>query len=248
MALTLNDVAKGVEKTIKIPRLEKCNECLGSGAKSEDDVVTCHECNGSGRVTRTRRTPFGIFQTTAPCNVCQGSGQVIKNVCSACKGNGRLEKDAKVKISIPAGVEEGMRLRVGGEGESGVKGGPPGDLYVVIHVEEHNVFTRDGDDLFMEVPISFTQAVFGDTIEVPTLEGKAKLKIPEGTDTHTIFRLKNNGIPHLGRSGVGDQQIRVIIETPKKLSKKQSELLKDYAKESGDAPSKSFFKKIFDKI
>jgi len=248
MTLNLNDVADGVEKTIIVPRLDSCESCNGSGAKSSSDIADCGTCNGTGRVTRTRRTPFGVFQTTATCHLCQGEGKIIKNPCSKCHGEGRVEKKAEVKIKIPAGVEDSMRLRVAGEGESGIKGGPSGDLYVVIHVKEHDLFVRDGDDLYVEAPISFPQAALGDTIDVPTLDGITKVKIPPGTETHTIFKIKGKGIPHLGRSGQGDQKVRVMIETPSKLSKKQIELLKEYQKASGDSPSKSFFKKIFDKI
>ena len=248
MSLELEEIAKGVQKSIILPRLEKCVSCHGSGAKSDSDIISCSQCNGSGRVTRTRRTPFGMFQTTASCNICQGEGKVIKDPCSKCKGQGRTQNNSKVKINIPAGIEDGMRLRITGEGEAGVKGGHSGDLYVVIHVKEHKLFERDGDDLYIEIPISFPQAALGDTIEVPTLDGKTKLKIPGATETHTIFKINNKGIPHLNRSGKGNQKIRVLIQTPHKLNKKQTELLKEFDEISGDSPSKSFFKKIFDKI
>ena len=248
MSLELEDVEKGVEKTIKLPRLQTCEDCKGSGAKSSSDIVECNGCNGTGRMTRSRRTPFGIFQTTTTCNVCQGEGKIIKNPCKTCKGKGRVEKISRIKINIPAGVEDGMRLRVAGEGESGIKNGPAGDLYIVIHVKEHNVFERQGDDIYVEVPISFAQAALGDTIEVPTLNSKTKVKIPPGTETHTIFKIKSKGLPRLNRLGKGDQKVRVIIQTPAKLNKKQTELLKEFEKVSGESPSKSFFKKIFDKI
>lgn len=246
--LDLVDVADEVNKTIRINRLEKCDNCNGSGAKSSSDVKSCSTCNGSGRMTRTRRTPFGMFQTTSTCSDCSGEGKVIKNPCSKCKGEGRLHNTADVKIQIPAGVEHGMRLRVGGEGEAGLKGGQSGDLYVVIHVKDHKLFVRDGDDLYLEIPISFTQATLGDIIEVATLKGKTKLKIPAGTETHTIFRIKNEGLPHINRHGRGDEKVRVMIETPQKLTKKQIEILKEFQEESGDSPSNNFFKKIFDKI
>ncbi len=248
LTLELEEVAENIQKTIILPRLEKCGECKGSGAKSNSDITSCSQCNGSGRVTRTRRTPFGMFQTTTTCNICQGEGKVIKNPCSKCKGQGRVQNNSKIKINIPAGVEDGMRLRIPGEGEAGVKGGQTGDLYVVIHVKDHKLFERHSDDLYIEVPISFTQAALGDTIEVPTLNGKAKLKIPSATETHTIFKIKSKGLPHLNRSSKGDQKVRVIIQTPARLNKKQIELLKEFEKISGDSPSKNFFKKIFDKI
>src|SRR3989344_1995210 len=247
ITIELEDVANGVEKNIVIPRLETCPECKGSGAESEKDIVTCSQCHGSGRVTMTRRTPFGVFQTTSTCNVCHGRGKEIKKPCRKCHGSGRVENRAKVKIEIPPGVEDGTRLRIGGQGEAGIKGGPAGDLYVIIHVNEHNVFAREGDDLYIEVPISFSQAALGDTIEVATLDGKAKLKIPSGTETHTVFRIKNRGIPHIHGSGRGDEKVRVIIETPKKLTKKQADLLKEFG-EMSEKPSQSFLKKIFNKI
>ena len=247
ITLELEDVANGVDKNIIIPRLETCPDCEGSGAKSKNDIHTCSECHGSGRVTRTRRTPFGVFQTASTCNVCHGQGQEIKNPCRKCHGSGRFENNAKIKIDIPAGVEDGTQLRISGEGEAGIKGGPAGDLYVVIHVREHDVFIREGNDLYIEIPISFPQAALGDTIEVATLEGKTKLKIPSGTETHTTFKIKDKGLPSIHGNGKGDQKVRVIIETPKKLTKKQEELLKELG-DMSEKPSQSFFKKIFDKI
>ncbi len=246
--LTLEEVAEDIEKTVKLRRMETCPKCEGTGAKSDSDITTCNNCNGTGRVTRTKRTPFGMFQTTGTCHVCNGEGKIIKNPCTKCEGKGRVLNTAQIKINIPAGVEDGMRLRVVGEGEAGLKGGPSGDLYVVIHVKEHNVFERQGDDLYVEVPISFSQAALGDTIEVPTLNGKTKLKIPNGTQSHTIFRIKAKGIPHLNSYGKGDEKVKVVVQTPEKLNKEQKELLDEFQKASGEKPSTSFFKKIFDKI
>ncbi len=250
LTLDLQDVASGVEKTIIIQRLESCHDCNGNGVKDESDIVICGICKGSGRAVKTRRTPFGIFQTTSTCDNCHGEGKIIKNPCKTCRGKGRLQKEAKIKINIPAGVEEGTRLRVTDEGDSGIRGYETGDLYVIIHIRPHKLFTRDGNDIYMETPISFMQAVLGDNIEIPTIEGRAKLKIPPGTQTHTVFRLKGFGLPHLNRYGKGDQNIRVVVKTPENLSKKQKELLEQFAKESGDdaKPHKDFFKKIFDKI
>ncbi len=248
--LSLEEVAEGVQKTIILPRLEKCHDCNGTGAKNSSDIITCPFCHGSGRVTRTRRTPFGMFQTTTTCSECNGEGKIIKNPCKTCRGSGRINKNSKIKINIPAGVEDGTRLKISGEGEAGVKGAAPGDLYVVVHVKEHEYFIRDGDDLYVDIPISFTQAALGDVVEVATLDGKTKLKIPPGTQTDTIFRLKNKGIPHLNGYGRGDQKIRVIVQVPKRLNKKQTELLKEFEKVSGpdSNPVKGFFKNIFDKI
>jgi len=250
LELELEEVAKEIQKTIIIPRLEKCDDCNGQGAKSASDIITCGQCQGSGRVTRARRTPFGMFQTTSSCDSCYGEGKVIKNPCNRCKGKGRLEKDAKIKVKIPAGVETGTRLRITGEGEAGVKSAPSGDLYVVIHVKPHKYFLRDGDDLYLDVPISFSQAALGDNVEIPILEGKTKLKIPSGTQTDTIFRIKGKGIPHVNGYGIGDQKVRVIVEVPRKLSKKQKELLEKFADERGDEsnPVKKLFKSIFDRV
>ncbi|MBT4857704.1 molecular chaperone DnaJ [archaeon] len=248
LRLELEDVANDIEKTVKLRRLEACEACDGSGAKSSSDIVSCDTCRGTGRVTQTRRTPFGMFQTTGTCHSCNGEGKTIKNPCSKCEGKGRVLNTAQIKINVPAGVEDGMRLRVAGEGESGLKGGPSGDLYVVIHVNEHDVFLRENDDLYVEVPISFVQAALGDTITVPTLEGKTKLKIPAGTESHTIFKIKGKGIPHLNHHGSGDEKVKVIIETPKKRNKKQIELLKEFQETTGESPSSSFFKKIFEKL
>ena len=248
LEVTLEEVAHDIEKKVKLRRMESCPKCEGSGAKSNSDIVTCSTCNGTGRVTRTKRTPFGMFQTTGVCHECEGEGKTTKNPCPKCEGKGRVLNTSEIQINIPEGVEHGMRLRVSGEGEAGLKGGPSGDLYVVIHVKEHKIFERQEDDLYVEIPISFTQAALGDTIEVPVLEGKTNLKIPPGTQSHTTFRIKGKGIPHLNSHGKGDEKIKIIIETPEKLSKKQTELLKEFQEASGETPSTSFFKKIFDKI
>jgi len=244
LEIDLEQAAFGTKKTIVIPRLEECTKCNGSGAKSDSDIITCDQCQGSGVIRRTQRTPFGIFSTQSTCNRCHGEGKTVKEECKKCDGTGRIEHKAKLEIQIPGGVDTNSRLRVRGEGEAGVKGGPAGDLYVVIYVEDHPVFDRRGDDIYLEVPISFTQATMGDTIEVPTLKGKAKLKIPKATQTNTIFKIKDKGIKHLEVSGQGSQMVKVIIQTPDKLTKKQKELLKQFEKESKNKPYESFLKKI----
>ena len=245
MSLTLNEIAEGANKTIKINRLESCLSCDGKGAKNSSDIESCPECRGSGRSTRVKRTPFGMFQTTTTCGTCRGEGSIIKDPCSKCKGNGVMEKEATVKVKIPPGVQDGMRIRVTGEGDSGLKGGPKGDLYILVHEKSHKYFERHNDDLYIEIPISFPQAALGDTIEVPTLDGDTKLKIPPGTQSHTIFKIKDKGIPHLNSYGRGNQNVRIVIEVPDKLSKKQKDLLEEFADVSGKEPSKSFFDKIF---
>ncbi len=241
LSVTLKEVVTGVEKTIVIPRLEKCDTCGGKGAKDSEDITTCDACRGTGRETSVRRTPFGLFQTTTTCRRCGGEGTIIKEPCPECSGSGRVKKSSKLKIRIPAGVESGTRLRISGEGEAGARGDSPGDLYVVIHVLEHPLFKREGNDIYVDVPISFTQAALGSEVEIPTIDGKTKIKIPEGTQTGTIFSIKGKGIPDLSGYGTGVQKAKVTIQTPEKLTKRQKELLKKYAEESGEEPSKSFF-------
>jgi len=243
MEITLEEAAAGATKHIIVPRLEQCSKCHGSGAESESDIVNCPDCNGSGIKRQTQRTPFGIFSTTTTCGKCHGQGKYIKRECQLCDGTGVVKKTRKLEIKIPAGAEEETNLRVAGEGEAGEKGAPAGDLYVVIHVKEHDTFERHGDDIYVKVHIPFTVATLGGEIEVPTLDGKAKLKIPTGTQNNTIFRMKGKGIPYLHGSGTGNENVEVVIEVPEKLSKKQKELLKEFEKESKG--KKGFFSWIF---
>tara|TARA_Y100000310_G_scaffold341089_1_gene439091 strand:- start:25712 stop:26821 length:1110 start_codon:yes stop_codon:yes gene_type:complete len=243
LEITLNEAATGITKQIVVPRLEQCTKCHGSGAESESDIVSCPDCNGSGMQRRTQRTPFGIFATTATCGKCRGQGKYIKKECQICDGTGVVKKTRKLEIKVPAGAEEGTNLRVTGEGEAGEKGAPTGDLYVVIYVKEHEVFERQGDDIYIKIPIPFTIASLGGEIEVPTLNEKAKLKIPAGTQNNTIFRMKGKGIPYLHGSGQGNENVEVVIEVLGKLSKKQKEILKEFDKES--KKKKGFFGKIF---
>jgi molecular chaperone DnaJ len=242
MEITLEEAAFGIEKEISIPRNEQCTDCKGSGAKSEDDVVTCPDCKGSGMVRRTQRTPFGMFSTTATCPKCRGEGKHIKDECPACDGTGIVHKRRKLKVKIPAGSEEGTNLRISNEGEAGHRGATSGDLYIVLHMKEHKTFERKGDDIFIKIKIPFTTAALGDEIEVPTLKGKAKLKIPSGTQSGTVFKMTDLGIPYLHGSGKGDELVQVEVDVPKKLSSKQKKLLKEFEKES---KSKGFLGKVF---
>lgn len=237
MEISLPEAATGVERSIQLNKLEHCPACQGKGATKFEQ---CHHCHGSGYMRRTQRTPFGLFQQTGPCPYCHGRGELPQNSCTECAGEGVVRKRKKLDITIPAGVEDGMRLRVAGEGEVG-ENGPAGDLYVQVHVQEHPHFTRKGNDLAITIPISFTQAVLGDEIEIPTIDGKALLKIPAGTASETIFRMNDKGMPSL-HGGKGDQMVKVRIEVPKKLSKKQIELIKQLKEEK---PIKSFWEKIF---
>ena len=237
--VTLEEAASGVEKEIPLNKLEHCQECAGRGAKSFE---SCHHCNGTGSVRRTQRTPFGLFQQTGPCPYCKGQGELPQDSCSNCHGEGLVRKKKKIEVKIPEGVADGMRLRVTGEGEVGGNGGPSGDLFVAIYVKEHKYFERDNDDLKLTVPISFTQAVLGDEIDVPLIDGKkASLKIPAGTASETVFRMRAKGMPNV-HGGQGDQLVKVKITVPKKLSKKQKDLVKQLKEEK---PTKSFLSKIF---
>lgn len=237
--ISLEEVNEGASKKIKLNKLESCETCNGKGAMNFEN---CHHCQGSGYMKRTQRTPFGLFQQTGPCPYCHGKGELPQNSCNSCHGESLIRKKKEIEVKIPAGVEEGMRLRVKGEGEAGLNGGPSGDLFVIIHVEEGEIFEREGNNLNITVPISFTQAVLGDEIEVPTIDGKAKLKIPAGTQSETILRMRNKGLPILDSSYKGDQLVKVHIEIPKKLSKKQTELIKQLKEEK---PSKSFLERVF---
>lgn len=236
--ITLAEAAKGTKQTIKLNKLEHCPECQGRGATSFNH---CPHCGGSGYMKRTQRTAFGLFQQTGPCPYCHGQGELPEDSCSHCAGEGLVRRRKEIEVRIPAGVESGMRLRVAGEGEVGESGGSNGDLYVIVHVKEHPYFQRENDDLHLTVPLSFTQAVLGDEIEIPTIEGKAKLKIPPGTASETVFRMRGKGLPSL-RGEQGDQLVKVRIEVPQKISKRERELILQLKEEK---PSKSFFKKIF---
>jgi molecular chaperone DnaJ len=243
LEIELEDAAFGATKSISIPRLERCPNCNGTGAEHKSDIIKCPDCDGSGYTRQERRTPFGYFSTTTPCRRCNGSGEFIKNECSECDGTGVVKKIRNIDVDIPKGIEDGLRLRIIGEGEAGEKGASSGNLYVEIHIKEHKVFERHEDDLYLEIPISFVQATLGDEIEVPTLEEKAKLNIHPGTQTNTLFRMKGKGIPHLRGSGSGDEMVKVIIHTPEKLNKKQKDLLKEFEK---SFKGKNFFKKVFE--
>lgn len=242
--VTLDEVAKGVEKDLRIPRSVECKSCRGQGAKA-GDYKTCPTCGGAGQVQRSQRRGNASFVTITQCPTCKGTGRHITKACAECGGSGATQTMSNIKVSIPKGAEEGMRLRIRGAGEPSPNGGPPGDLMIVVHVAEHPVFIRDGKDLFVEAPVSFNQATLGDQIEVPTLDGKALVTIPPGTQTGTVFRLKGKGLPDMRERGSGDQFVKVTVVTPTKLTSDQKELLKRFGQSVGryerSAPKKSFF-------
>lgn len=240
LEIDLKEAATGTEKKIPLNKLDVCKECDGQGGEPE----SCDSCGGNGFVRKTARTPFGMFQTQTACPKCRGSGSSIKKKCTECDGEGRVRVKKTISVTIPPGVDSGTRLRVRGEGIAGSNGGGTGDLYVMVYVKPDKVFKRDGDDLYINVPISFSQAALGDEIEVPTLDGKAKLKIPPGTASHTILRMKGKGMPNLEGYANGDQMVRVEITVPEKMSKKQQELLKEFSKLEKEKPSKSFLRRV----
>jgi len=242
LEISFEEAAFGCEVKVKIPRQRRCEPCKGSGS-NDGQVRPCATCGGSGELRFTQ----GFFAVSRPCTHCGGKGQTITDPCKTCNGSGRTESQNELSVKIPAGVDTGTRVRLSGEGEPGDLGGPSGDLYVVVHVKEHPLFVREEYEVLCEVPISFTQAALGAQVEVPTLDGKVKMKIPEGTQTGKVFRLRGKGIPHLHDTGRGDQHVRVVVETPTELTGKQRELLEKFAEMAGESThpnSRSFFEKV----
>jgi molecular chaperone DnaJ len=228
LEITLEESAFGTKKTIMVPRIERCSECGGSGAKPGTSPKKCPTCQGAGQIKDVTSSGFGQFVRIMPCRNCGGSGAIIEQPCTKCRGRGNVRRHRKISVDVPPGVDSGNRIRLSGEGEAGPEGGPPGDLFVVIYVKSHNIFQREGNHVIHNADISFTQAALGDEISVPTLNGKAKLKIPKGTQTHTTFRLKGEGIPDVHGRGKGDEYVRVIIKTPKRLTDAQKQLLLEF--------------------
>jgi len=227
MEVTLEEVNTGVSKRVKIGKRESCPTCKGSGSKPGTSPQTCSTCGGAGEMRITKKTPFGHFTSVSTCSKCGGEGSQIVDPCTECRGLGRVKKAKEIDIKIPAGIEEGSRMRMNGEGEAGERGAPPGDLYVVMYVSPHDTFERHGNDIYCEVPLGFHQAALGAQIEVKTLDGKAKMRVPSGTQTGTLFRLKGKGLPSM-RGAKGDIHVRVIIHTPKDLTKEQKNLIKEF--------------------
>jgi molecular chaperone DnaJ len=243
LEISLEEAAQGMTAQLRIPRLETCDTCKGTGAKAGTQPENCSTCAGTGQV----RYQQGFFSVARTCHVCRGAGRVIKDPCESCKGAGRVEREKQMEVKIPAGVETGSRLRVSGEGESGTQGGAPGDLYVVIHVAEHDQFERQGSNLYEAVPITFAQAALGADIMVKTLDGEEKLKVPTGTQTGTVFRLRGKGMPALGGRGKGDLFVSVTVMTPTSLTREQRKLLEQLAEvETKDLEDKGLVDKVRD--
>ena len=230
LEISLSDAYNGKHAQIRVPTSVTCETCSGSGAKEGTTPSNCPTCQGMGKV----RASQGFFTIERTCPACHGRGQVITDPCADCNGSGRVTKERVLSVNIPAGVEDGTRIRLAGEGEAGMRGGPTGDLYIFLSIEPHEIFQRDGADIFCRVPISMTKAALGGTIEVPTVDGgRTRVKIPEGTETGKQFRLRGKGMPVLRSKATGDMYIQVEVETPKKLSKRQRELLEEFERESG---------------
>ena len=240
MQITLEEAAFGTEKEIEVRKLDTCDKCNGSGADSGSRTITCPGCGGRGQVVSSR----GFFQVSQTCPRCRGTGQIIEKPCRQCEGEGRVERASRIKLKIPAGITDGSRLRSSRNGEAGIRGGPQGDLYVVVHIQEHKIFQRDEDNLYCEVPIPFTLATLGGEVPVPTLEGKAYLKVPAGTQSAQMFKLRGKGIVHVNGHERGDLLVRVLVEVPTKLNAEQRAKLQEFAELCGEenAPlRRSFF-------
>lgn len=252
LTLTFEEAMTGCEKEIKVTRREKCETCGGSGAKAGTSPKTCSKCGGRGRIQVQRRTPLGVMSTTTTCDACHGEGKIIEEPCQTCKGSGKERKTRSITINIPAGVDTGNVMPLRGQGEAGENGGPAGDLYINIRVMTHKTFKRKGNDIHMETHISFGKAVLGTDIKVPTIDGDVTYKVPAGTQSGTIFRLKGKGVPRVNSAGRGDHYVKVIVDVPKSLNGEQEEALKAFMNACGEtvegAPEKKKHKKgIFGK-
>ena len=243
LQVTLEDAYSGLQKSINIPTSVECGSCNGTGAEGGSEPTTCPTCSGMGKVRATQ----GFFTVERTCPTCSGIGQMIKNPCKNCGGQGRAEKDRALSVNIPAGVETGTRIRLSGEGEAGLRGGPSGDLYIFIEVREHGIFQREGGNLFCRVPVSMTSAALGGDIEVPTIDGgRSRVKIPSGSQSGRQMRLRNKGMPSIKSSQIGDMFIELAIETPVNLTSRQKELLREFEamSEDNNPESKSFFSTV----
>ena len=242
LEIALEEAALGCEKEISVRKLDRCEACDGAGSEHGSKMRACQTCGGRGQVLMSR----GIFSIAQTCPNCRGAGRILERPCKSCNGEGRRERSSKIKLRIPAGVDGGSRLRSSGNGEAGLRGGPPGDLYVMLHLKPHEIFQREGDDLLCDVPVNFVQAALGAEIEVPTLDGRAMIKIPPGTQSHSTFRVKGRGVKNLHDRGLGDLHVRVQVEVPAHLTAEQKTKLREFAELCDDnvnPMSKSFFEK-----
>ncbi|MDR2833719.1 MAG: molecular chaperone DnaJ [Streptococcaceae bacterium] len=248
--LEFEEAIFGTEKEVEYAREDNCGTCHGTGAKPGTSPVTCSKCHGQGRINVERQTPLGRMVTQQVCDVCHGSGNEIKDKCVTCHGDGHVSQTHKIKVNVPAGVDDGQQMRLTGSGEAGRNGGPYGDLYVVFSVKPSEKFQRDGADIYFEMPINFAQAALGDEIDIPTVHGDVKLKVPAGTQTGTKFRLRGKGAPRLRGNGVGDQTVITKVVTPQSMNHEQKEALRAFAKATGTSvnePDDSLFGKVFGK-
>ena len=246
LSVEFTEAAFGCEKSITIDRSEQCPTCKGKGCAPGTTPEVCTQCHGAGTVTQAQRTPFGMMQSQTVCPKCRGKGQIIHQPCPDCRGAGAVRKRRTIQVNIPAGIDNGQTISLRGQGHSGKNGGPAGDLLITVMVRPHEIFRRDGTAVFCEAPITFTQAVLGGTLEIPTIDGKVKYDIPEGTQTGTVFRLRGKGIPVLNGRGRGDQYVTVNIETPRNLNREQKEALKKFSESLGEGnyeKHKNFFGK-----
>ena len=234
VVLTLEEVLTGVEKSVTIGRQETCPTCQGSGADGAAGLETCPECHGAGQVRQMRESFFGSFVQVHTCPRCQGRGRIVVKPCGSCGGRGSIHHERRIAVKVPAGVEDGVRLRMAGQGGAGGRGGPPGDLIVFVHVKPHPVFQRDGADLLTDLKVGFAQAVLGADLELTALEGPLQVKVPPGTASHSVLRLREVGLPRMGRAGRGDLKVRVVVDVPKKLSAEEHDLLKRWAELRGE--------------
>ena len=246
VSVSFTDAAFGCEKSVTLERSEMCGTCKGNGCAPGTTPEVCPDCHGTGTVQVRRQTPMGVFASNGPCRKCGGTGRLIHQPCPDCRGGGTVRKRKTIQVTIPAGIDHGQTISLRGQGNAGKNGGPAGDLLITVMVQPHDLVRRDGVDVFCEAPITFTQAVLGAELEIPTIDGKVKYSIPEGTQTGTVFRLKGKGIPVLNGRGRGDQYVTVTIETPRNLNKEQKEALRKFSETVGEnnyEKRKSFFKK-----
>ena len=245
VTITFEEAAFGCDKEVPISRIESCDACQGTGCQEGTTAEKCSECNGTGTVTTQNRTPFGVIQSTSECHKCNGTGKIIHQPCTKCRGAGLVRRNKKIKVSIPAGIDDGQTISLHGQGSTGMNGGEPGDLYITVNVSLHKSFKREGNAVLYEMPISIVQAALGADVQVPTLDGKVKYTIPEGTQTGTVFRLRGKGITNLRGGGRGDQFVTVRVEIPTGLSSQQKDLLRQFGETTGEErPAKKKKKKL----